>query len=724
MHPQMLGYGGEAKFPSWDVTRVFWADLAFAARALAGGELPLWNPYDRAGYSFVAEPQSGLFDPVTWFLVLLALLIGSAPAWLITLKSVIYFGIAASGMDAYLRERKLPPWAVGLGTVVFVLCPRLDKLKDQSALWPTAWAGWLMLAAHRCFEDPSPRRGVWLGLAVAVTVLSGYPPMVFRLGLLLAPLVALILWRRVRAEQDQRAYLKRLGRALGLASLIVVGLCAAQVQATLSVLPSTERAALSLGEVFATRVAPRHALGILGVVPETSALMIYGGLASSIGIALALVFRRGTDVALLFVLGAFGFMLACGHRLPVLPALAELPGFRSFRIPAHYLVLTSVATAVLAAVGIGNLARLERRRLAPVAGVAALGLTAALLVTPELTGTQVLVSGAVVASIVGILAWDGKGRAIAGWSLVGLTAVQMFIAGRPIAELLRPHPSPDREQLLLGFMGDPEVYRVADFEWAKNRMGPRLGVRDLLGHRPALTDRRYRMLYERATKSPHLLRAMNVELAAFRKRERATRSRFANWHRPHRYVFEYEEPWPLAFWASGVRITEGPKQVLEELERGAPPAVWVEREDLPDVVSSLAIDSEAELVAPALVEYSANRVIFEVDAPGSGVLVVNESYDPGWFATVDGEPAPVFRANMIHRALPVGPGRHVVELRYAPPGLGWLLLLFAATFFGAAAFLARERLATRRVAATRREADAEPKSPPDSGSASSDQPQI
>ena len=448
----------------------------------------------------MAEPQSGLFDPVTWLLVLLALLIGSAPAWLITLKSVIYFGIAASGMEAYLRERKLPPWAVGLGTAIFVLCPRLDKLKDQSALWPTAWAGWLMLAAHRCFEDPSPRRGVWLGLAVSITVLSGYPPMVFRLGLLLTPLVALVLWRRVRAERDQRAYLIRLARALAVTSLVVVGLCAAQVQATLSVLPSTERAALSLGEVFATRVAPRHALGILGVVPETSALMIYGGLASSIGIALALVFRRGAEVVLLFALGAFGFMLACGHRLPVLPALAELPGFRSFRIPAHYLVLTSVATAVLGAVGIGALARLERRRLAPVVVLAGLGFVLSLLVAPELGGVDVLLSGAVVASIVGIVVWDGRARALAGWGLVGLTAAQMFVAGRPIAELLRPHPSPEREQLLLGFMEDPEVYRVADFEWAKNRMGPRMGVRDLLGHRPALTDRRYRMLYDRAHK--------------------------------------------------------------------------------------------------------------------------------------------------------------------------------------------------------------------------------
>jgi len=49
--------------------------------------------------------------------------------------------------------------------------------------------------------------------------------------------------------------------------------------------------------------------------------------------------------------------------------------------------------------------------------------------------------------------------------------------------------------------------------------------------------------------------------------------------------------------------------------------------------------------------------------------VLLEAWDPGWRATVDGVATPVRRANLAFRAVPVPPGRHVVEMRYRPPEL-------------------------------------------------------
>jgi len=46
--------------------------------------------------------------------------------------------------------------------------------------------------------------------------------------------------------------------------------------------------------------------------------------------------------------------------------------------------------------------------------------------------------------------------------------------------------------------------------------------------------------------------------------------------------------------------------------------------------------------------------------------VLNDTFAPGWRADVDGEPAPVFRANALVRAVPVDAGRHRVEFAYAP----------------------------------------------------------
>jgi uncharacterized membrane protein YfhO len=48
------------------------------------------------------------------------------------------------------------------------------------------------------------------------------------------------------------------------------------------------------------------------------------------------------------------------------------------------------------------------------------------------------------------------------------------------------------------------------------------------------------------------------------------------------------------------------------------------------------------------------------------VLVVTDSYYPEWIATVDGVTEPIIPVNLLFRGVVVPPGRHVVEMSYAP----------------------------------------------------------
>ncbi|MGZ8579399.1 MAG: YfhO family protein, partial [Actinomycetota bacterium] len=89
------------------------------------------------------------------------------------------------------------------------------------------------------------------------------------------------------------------------------------------------------------------------------------------------------------------------------------------------------------------------------------------------------------------------------------------------------------------------------------------------------------------------------------------------------------------------------------------------------------------------------RLAMTVDAGSPSVVLVRTAYDPGWVATVDGEPVDVFPADVFLMGIPVAGGRHAITLTYRDRdivlglllgGIVWLGLL--AAFVGA---LVKER---------------------------------
>src|SRR5262249_13133827 len=71
-----------------------------------------------------------------------------------------------------------------------------------------------------------------------------------------------------------------------------------------------------------------------------------------------------------------------------------------------------------------------------------------------------------------------------------------------------------------------------------------------------------------------------------------------------------------------------------------------------------------------------DRQTLLVTTQAPGLLVMADSWMPGWSATVDGRPAPVIRGNYAQRVVPLPePGRHVILMGYHPPGLmlGYLM---------------------------------------------------
>jgi hypothetical protein len=99
---------------------------------------------------------------------------------------------------------------------------------------------------------------------------------------------------------------------------------------------------------------------------------------------------------------------------------------------------------------------------------------------------------------------------------------------------------------------------------------------------------------------------------------------------------------------------------------------------------------EAEPRPARIVSYRAERVEVEVPPGVPGLLVLTDSYFPGWGATVNGRPAPVLAADVAFRGVMLGTGGSRVVFTYHAPGgnLGWGIPALAIVCFGAIALFA------------------------------------
>jgi hypothetical protein len=126
------------------------------------------------------------------------------------------------------------------------------------------------------------------------------------------------------------------------------------------------------------------------------------------------------------------------------------------------------------------------------------------------------------------------------------------------------------------------------------------------------------------------------------------------------WLYENEAVLPRAFVVSDVRAEPDPRRALALL-RGLDltASAVIERP-----VAGLA-SGAARGAAPAEISHYSSTDL-TVEATGPGLLVLSESYYPGWRATVDGVDAPLVRANLHFRGVPLSGGPHRVRVWYDP----------------------------------------------------------
>jgi hypothetical protein len=144
-------------------------------------------------------------------------------------------------------------------------------------------------------------------------------------------------------------------------------------------------------------------------------------------------------------------------------------------------------------------------------------------------------------------------------------------------------------------------------------------------------------------------------------------------------IFENKTVLPRAFLipASDIQVLALEDDQLVELSKPAfDPARAVLMFRTPAVYEGR--ESASERFQVTGFEEGLNKITIAAEANGPSILVVSQTFYPGWHAYVDGQPAGVFRADYTLTGVALQRGRHHVELRFQPASVR---IGLAITFF-------------------------------------------
>ena len=125
------------------------------------------------------------------------------------------------------------------------------------------------------------------------------------------------------------------------------------------------------------------------------------------------------------------------------------------------------------------------------------------------------------------------------------------------------------------------------------------------------------------------------------------------------------------------------------------------------VVNAVTPDSgQAPTGTAKVVVYDLNDLKVATNAPVPEVLVLSENYYPAWHATVDGQPATIYRVNYMFRGVVVPAGQHQVMMYYQDEWFGVGAAITALTILVAGLLVVQPSRSRRRASSDRAATDA------------------
>ncbi|MEO6458039.1 MAG: YfhO family protein [Chloroflexia bacterium] len=347
--------------------------LAYSAKRLREGSLPLWNPNNMLGAPFLGNMQSGIFYPLNWPYF------AWPDPWMLLVRGWLKLFIVALGMYVLVREvLKIGPLAAGVAAITFTFGAFMTVWLLHPHTATVIWLPWLWWGTARLVERPGARRAALLAVFVGLHMLAGHPETAYHMG------QATTLFMLFHAWQTGPLNVKRLIRIFGWwAGAYLLGALVSAVQ----LLPFLEYSQMSMAMLRRTErqmtpfFVPFHyawtafspdlfgnpALKMQWGAPiNYNEANNYSGIFPLLLAPFALLLRDRAQKRLALFLAA-SILLALGviHNWPGISDVAlALPGMRLV-LNNRLVMLVEFALALLAALGVHGLlsALPEQRRL-------------------------------------------------------------------------------------------------------------------------------------------------------------------------------------------------------------------------------------------------------------------------------------------------------------------------------------------------------------------------
>lgn len=680
--PMVVGLvTGEPRWFEWDVPEQYWPDLVYLCDALHEGTLPLWNPYDRAGYPYYADPQSGAYHPLNWAICGLA---GSSPgpAWA-DARVVLGFVLAGLFGIGWLREMKHSWSAAIVGAALLMAAPFMRHNWELNLTGAFAWCAAMLWAIERIVQRREVLDGLWLALAVGGCAWVGSPPALWQACTFSALYALTRVWSTPTRSLAAPALIAIVA-SVGLIGVVIapgITLSEHSVQAGRSFASIAEGALDDLSAIW---------------VPRPGNHLHVGWIAMSLGV-FALVRKRPAVlgawclaiVAVAMTLGGTIFHVAFDY----------VPGVSLFRLPHRYEAWLGPISAIWAAQGLEALRETELPR-PPAWAVGLLGLSAGLTLA-IFEDTHAI--SALLLAVGGVLALRHHLETpIFGLALGMLVLLEVTLAMPPERHLRTgPRPGLDTAPLIDATRRE---WRYVDEFGVSCRSGTRTRHRELRGYQDPLTLRRFSRFLGSMREHPQLAMQLNARwvlpgphfIHGWNRHflpPPAELARLPNTHEQSRDThkrLEFRDALPFAYWVpwEATEQVRDEDSAMDSLKAQAPDrlALLEEVEGIMGVFEGPR-RSRFEEIDAYDVELERDSLRFRIDVPSDGVVVVNEAWYPGWKAWVGDQETPIFRANLVVRAIPIKSGSRRVEMRFEPRDrhwrtVWWVSLLVALALLG------------------------------------------